>query len=69
MYEIKWNKTLTKHEIFFYCSAKGVQTDEELKWQFKLVLPLCDACKAKGKKAMKRGPINTAKARKAGKNQ
>ena len=40
-----------------------------LKWQLKSVLPLGDACKAKGKKAMKRGPINAVKARKAGKNQ
>ena len=39
-----------------YCGRQGGSVDIDLKNEFKIVLPLCEVCKAGGKAPMKRTP-------------
>ena len=51
------NKINVRKDRCTYCAKKGVTVDQELKKEFKTVLPLCGNCKAMGKKTLTRMPI------------
>lgn len=46
-----------KLDLCCYCKAEGVQQDEELKKQFRVVLPVCQTCLDNHKPILKRNPI------------
>jgi len=57
-------KNSSRKDICCHCAKSGAQIDKETRKTHKTVLPLCDQCRARGKKVLKRGPIQTAKANK-----
>ncbi|XP_066934136.1 uncharacterized protein [Clytia hemisphaerica] len=58
------SKVNTRQDLCCHCIKKDSKVDKEEKKLFKTVLPICDECKGNGKKVMKKGPIQTAKANK-----
>ncbi len=58
------NKINTRKDLCCHCTKKDSKVDVDEKKLYKTVLPICEQCKAQGKKTMKRGPIQTAKANK-----
>ena len=57
---------ITKRKDFCaYCAKKECSPDKELKRLFKTVLPICEKCKEKGRKAITKRPVHTAAANKA----
>ena len=57
-------KITTRKNLHCHCTKSGAKVDKEEKKLYKTVLPLCEQRKAQGKKILKRGPIQTAKANK-----
>ena len=43
-----------RKDICAYCATPVADRDRELLQKFKIVLPLCDTCKSRGKTALKR---------------
>ena len=58
------SKANTRKDVCCHCSKIGATVDSDEKKSYKSVLPVCDQCKAQGKKILKRGPIQTTKANK-----
>ena len=46
----------SRKDCCFYCGRQGGSVDIDLKNEFKIVLPLCEVCKADGKAPMKWAP-------------
>ena len=57
-------KITKRKDMCAYCAKKECSPDKELKKRFKTVVPICDQCKAKGRKAITKGPLHTAEAKK-----
>ena len=58
------SKANTRKGVCCHCSKIGVKVDSDEKKLCKSILLMCDQCKAQGKKILKRGLIQTAKANK-----
>lgn len=52
-----YSSGIGKADICCYCTAQGIQQDKELKKQFRVVLPVCQACLDDNKPVLKRNPI------------
>ena len=53
-----------RKDLCGHCGGARGKIDEEVKKQYKTVLPLCDKCKGRGKEPVKKGKIKTASANK-----
>ena len=66
---IKWayysaSKANTRKGVCCHCSKIGAKIDSNEKKLYKSVLPVCNQCKAQGKKILKGAPIQTTNANK-----
>ena len=59
------SKANTRKDVCCHCSKIGAKVGSDKKKLYKSVLPVCDQCKAQGKKIFKRGSIQTTKANRA----
>ena len=58
------SKTTTKKDLWYHCIKSGAKVDKEDNKLYKTVLPLCEQCKTQGKKILKIGAVQAAKANK-----
>ena len=65
MDEIKGaSKISNRKDLCAHCAKKDCFPNKDLKKQFKIMLPICELCEAKGRKEITRGPLHTAAANK-----
>ena len=51
------SKISNRKDLCAHCAKKDCFPNKDLKKQFKAVLPICELCKAKGRKEITRGPL------------
>lgn len=57
-------KLNVRKDLCAHCAAPRSKVDEQLKREYKTVLPICDKCKGRGKEVVKKGKVKTAVANK-----
>ena len=51
------SSAITRKDLCCHCATEGIERDQEVLKQYKVVLPVCELCKSAGKGIPKRGPL------------